>query len=187
MKTCSQCLVSKPRTFEYFYHRNTADGYHQQCKECMNANKRKNYLASKGQWHAKHKEWIENNKERHKKYQRKYRKANKEKALIYGEKYREDNREKLRELYRDHYSRNREAYMFRAVNRKAGKLKATPKWFEEELVKKVYDEAKKRGLSVDHIVPLKSKRVSGLHCWHNLQLLDRSENCAKNNRFWPDM
>jgi hypothetical protein len=33
----------------------------------------------------------------------------------------------------------------------------------------------------------KSKKVCGLHCWANLQLLDPMINVIKSNRYWPDM
>lgn len=43
------------------------------------------------------------------------------------------------------------------------------------------------GMELDHIVPLKSDFVCGLH-WHgNIQLLSMSENRKKNNRYWPNM
>ena len=43
------------------------------------------------------------------------------------------------------------------------------------------------GLHVDHIVPLHHPLVSGLHVWHNLQLLDARMNRSKHNRVWPEM
>jgi hypothetical protein len=43
------------------------------------------------------------------------------------------------------------------------------------------------GTHVDHIVPLVSKFVCGLHCEANLQLLPGPENQRKGNRVWPDM
>ena len=40
---------------------------------------------------------------------------------------------------------------------------------------------------VDHIVPLKSKIVCGLHCSANLQVIPAIINSSKGNRVWPDM
>ncbi len=40
---------------------------------------------------------------------------------------------------------------------------------------------------VDHIVPLSSKLVCGLHTHTNLQVITCRENQAKGNHFWPGM
>lgn len=71
--------------------------------------------------------------------------------------------------------------------RKKSVLRATPKWFEKIKVEKVYKEAVKRGWQVDHIVPIVSELVCGLHCHDNLQILEPSINMSKKNRYWPDM
>lgn len=40
---------------------------------------------------------------------------------------------------------------------------------------------------VDHIVPLRSPLVCGLHCEANLTVIPPLENQSKGNRHWPDM
>lgn len=81
--------------------------------------------------------------------------------------------------------------------RRTRKLQATPSWANDEwdefVVKEIYHLSKLRedylGMphQVDHIVPLKSDLVCGLHCAANLQVLVKTENLSKGNRFWTDM
>jgi hypothetical protein len=74
-----------------------------------------------------------------------------------------------------------------ASRRRATKLKATPKWADMDKIKQIYIKASTCGHHVDHIVPLRSKFVCGLHCEANLQILEPSINMSKGNRWWPDM
>ena len=85
-----------------------------------------------------------------------------------GKKYREDNRGRLR------------AY---SAKYKAAQLKATPKWSDLKEIEKIYDEAARLGLEVDHVIPLQGKNVCGLHIAENLQLLTQSQNRSKGNRY----
>ncbi len=71
--------------------------------------------------------------------------------------------------------------------RRARKFYAIPAWANQNDILDVYLEAKYQQLHVDHIVPLHSKIVCGLHVWDNLQLLTRSQNVSKGNHHWPDM
>ena len=79
------------------------------------------------------------------------------------------------------------------AKRAATKLQATPKWFEKDLIEALYEEANRITIetgikhNVDHVVPLQSKIVSGLHCLANLQIITAKDNQSKNNRYWPDM
>ena len=66
-------------------------------------------------------------------------------------------------------------------------LKSEPEWSEKQKINVVYEKAKELGFEVDHIVPLVSDTVCGLHVWCNLQLLALQENRTKSNKVWPDM
>lgn len=88
---------------------------------------------------------------------------------------------------RDHYRRNTSYYHAKVKKRRAQKVHATPIWFEEAQVRVLYAKAAEWGFDVDHIVPMQSDKVCGLHCWSNLQLLDPALNRSKGNRSWPDM
>lgn len=69
---------------------------------------------------------------------------------------------------------------------------ATPAWATREPVAAIYHEAAQRraageDVEVDHIVPLASPLVCGLH-WHaNLRIIERLDNVEKSNHHWPDM
>lgn len=92
------------------------------------------------------------------------------------------------------YRQNNKAKINAAnASRRASKFQATPKWANREKIKHTYLLAKQQEemtgqeIHVDHIVPLKSKIVCGLHNEFNLQIVNGSYNARKNNRTWPDM
>jgi hypothetical protein len=81
----------------------------------------------------------------------------------------------------------------KVMRRNAYKRQAVPAWVDLEKVAEYYQTSD--GLSmltgewfqVDHVVPLKSPLVCGLHNEFNLQVLPSRVNAAKGNRVWPDM
>lgn len=65
---------------------------------------------------------------------------------------------------------------------------ATPPWLSDaqiESMRALYASARSNE-QVDHIVPLKSPLVCGLHVPWNLQKLSVKENLCKSNHEWPD-
>lgn len=107
-----------------------------------------------------------------------FRAQNKEKCAAYEEAYRLRNLHKMAKKTSD---------------RRAAELKAIPKWADHDAMRALYAlaarKSRRSGMDhhVDHIVPLRSKLVCGLHVHTNLQVLSGAENCRKNNKFWPDM
>jgi hypothetical protein len=85
-------------------------------------------------------------------------------------------------------SKDRQNWIRRYVTEKV----AIPAWADNAAIKAIYEKAirltQETGIEhhVDHIVPLQSPLVCGLHCEANLQVLTATENQSKNNRYWPD-
>lgn len=74
------------------------------------------------------------------------------------------------------------------ARRRASILRATPGWADMEAIREVYEEAKRLQAQdgvrrhVDHIVPLRGRKVSGLHVHTNLQILTARDNQIKGNQ-----
>lgn len=116
-----------------------------------------------------------------------WRESNRDLLRSLSTEWRSKNADRCREVSERYRKNNPEKYAANEARRRAAKLMATPAWADVEKIKLFYSEAQRLGVEVDHIVPLRSKFVCGLHVEHNLQLLDRPTNASKNNRFWPDM
>jgi hypothetical protein len=76
----------------------------------------------------------------------------------------------------------------RASKRRCDEMERTPKWACLKTMAGIYKEASVKTAEtgipheVDHIFPIKGKKVSGLHCEANLQIITRAENRTKGNR-----
>jgi hypothetical protein len=139
-------------------------------------------------------DWQKKNKEKVADYTRKWReKVGQERVLSDAKAYREANREKTREAALKWQRKNLGRVAANNAARYAAKLRATPAWADLEKIAQIYIEAaelaKNNGVTyhVDHVIPLRSKIVCGLHCEANLRILDAGENRSKGNRHWPDM
>lgn len=69
---------------------------------------------------------------------------------------------------------------------------AWPEWADCEAMASIYREAAERraageDVQVDHMVPIKSSEVCGLHCEFNLRIIARIDNLSKGNNWWPNM
>ena len=139
------------------------------------------------------KRYYEENKEERKAYAR----SRREKSRLVAREYRKVNKERLFQVNLLWRQNNKHRLTANQSKRNAIKARAIPCWAEDEwdsfVVEEVYHLSSLRSKmlnvphNVDHIVPLNSKSVCGLHCAANLQILARFDNISKGNRYWPDM
>lgn len=136
--------------------------------------------------------WKTRNSDRQRSAEIAYRANNPEKRKASIAAYRLANREKEKEYSAKWARANRDKVCARAARRRAAVLVATPQWAIESEILAIYTEAQRvtreTGIAhhVDHIVPLKSQIVCGLHCPANLRVIPGIENLSKGNRLWPD-
>lgn len=189
---CSQCKLEK-LPVEFSIHRAAKNGLQSACKECAklrrvewsakNALRQKasfaeNYQRNKSERDAKSKDWNAQNIERRREIARGSNAHHADRVKRTGALWRNANRQLMRQRY---------------AQRRALKHQSTPTWANSDKIAEFYATADGLGMhtgdwyEVDHIVPLKSKIVCGLHCEANLQVLERRENRSKSNRYWPDM
>lgn len=125
--------------------------------------------------------------------QRSYAKADKAKLRAAGKEWQNANRDKVRQSVRKWNNSNTEVRNEIHAKRRFTKFNATPAWANRFFIQEAYRLAKRREKvcggkwHVDHIVPLQSKLVCGLHVEHNLRVIRGAENVSKSNRHWPDM
>jgi len=162
IRTCKGCMLSKPVS-AFSKSKTSTYGLQIYCKSCSFA------------WRNKNKEYLQACK-------KKYYQDNKDKIDIKKKAYTDKNRSKMNAYW-----------AFFGAQRRASIFRATPSWACRAKIKVIYNHASLLNcwpgdkVHVDHIVPLKSEFVCGLHCEQNLQLLSNSENSSKGNYYWPDM
>lgn len=124
----------------------------------------------------KDKEYYEQNKEKKVQWQKEYYKANKDKCSSWHSTY---------------YRVNKDLRNFKDNRRKAAKLNAIPSWLNEEQLDQIkakyylskwLSEFTGMKFHVDHIIPLQSEDVCGLHVPWSLQILRAEENLSKSNK-----
>jgi len=205
-KVCTECNVEK--TTDCFHKmRSGKYGVKAKCKSCASDIRKQRYLTNRETAALQMKQYYEANKYTISTYKKHWRQENIDIITAKKKSYYESNKEIITTKQKEWRDSNKEIKAARDRNwrqtnphkvtaygakRKANKLKATPCWADMEAVSVLYKlaaAATDGGVPthVDHIVPLQSDIVCGLHCEANLQLLPASDNLSKSNRHWPDM
>lgn len=177
IRICSKCQEEKD-TANFRRDAKGRDGFSAQCKLCRN----KTDAA-----------WIKNNPAKVSANNTRWRKRHPEQMTAIREKWAKAHpgnikirKSKWRKAHPDRHTANEN-------RRRAAQLSATPGWTNHVAVGEFYALAaiKTRltgvAYAVDHIVPLRSALVCGLHTQDNLAVILDCENARKGNRVWPDM
>lgn len=196
LKPCSKCLEIKPAT-EFNRRAKSADGLQSKCRVCSTADKRDWNKLNKDhirEYSASHKPiYREKNKEAIAEKKREYHKQNAERIRAKVLKWQRDNRDKVNAKNSEWAKANPLGGYVKSARRVAARRNALVGWANNDAISIIYSSAREltgaTGIphEVDHIVPLQSELVCGLHCEANLQILTRSENASKGNKHWPDM
>jgi hypothetical protein len=83
---------------------------------------------------------------------------------------------------KQHYLVNKDKYAEARIRYFTRKDKAKPLWASDAAIKKIYDSCPE-DWHVDHVYPLQSDWVCGLHVETNLQVLPKKDNLSKGNRY----
>jgi len=109
-----------------------------------------------------------------------------------GPKYsREDLRGAIEEAFANPAAHRQRIADFLPRDYGIAKAIRTPAWADRKAIAAVYKAArqltKATGIkyAVDHIIPLRGSKVSGLHVHNNLQVITASANSAKHNKYQP--
>lgn len=200
---CKKCHGAKTREYALA----NKPLYAAACLKYREANKEKVQATQK----ASHKKQYEADPEKFRVRSRTNYHANPEKMRAISAQYRTDHPEYTKEYLARYYEANKQAIKdavgarvkalgtallplnaARQMRRVARKKQATPAWADNKAILVFYHEAarltKETGIphDVDHIVPLQSRLVCGLHVEHNMQVLTADVNKSKGNRHWPD-
>lgn len=149
-------------------------------EEIKEANRRK-YLANRERVLAQVREYYEKNKAHlWEKQQERYEAKREEITAKQRARY-AANKPLMHERRRRYQQTHRAEVRALNAKRRAAQRQAVPRWADIAALKEFYVDCPP-GYAVDHVYPITSDWVCGLHVVENLQYLTPAENSAKGNR-----
>lgn len=181
-KICNKCQLVKP--VESFYaNKRMKDGLNTFCKDCHKADN----IARKAKDRADPEFCAAELA-----YKKQYRERTVAQRAAYMAEWRSVNRSRVQQYSKIYREANKAKYNFLCQKRKIDLLKRTPAWLSDDdawLIEQAYELAALRTqmlgveFHVDHVLPLRGKKVSGLHVPQNLRVVTWLENQRKTNKF----
>jgi len=192
MKTCTKCKTSRHLS-DFRKDRKRKDGLQCWCDFCLSAyriqtqGRHRLYCA---EYYAAHgEEMRESNKRR--------RRSDPARARALDaprNEKRKEQRAQARKVRAEMMkARSKAQRVAKCRLRAARKKRAIPAWADQAEILRHYEAAQRltaeTGIPhhVDHVVPLSSPLVCGLHWHRNLAVVPKWANLMKGNRHWPDM
>lgn len=194
-RVCKTCGELKP-VESFTKHKLSKGGHLPHCKPCIAAKSKAYKAKDPEKWKTINRESKRNSPmaKNADKIRKKLAYSKDPKKFIEKNKaYYQANREKVISQALTYKRENRDKFSVLAAERNSRRRTATPVWVDRATLLKFYQKAriltKLTGIKheVDHIVPLQSALVCGLHVPCNLQVITKKENAEKSNRYWPDM
>jgi hypothetical protein len=182
LKKCSKCKQDKDTSLFYANTR-MKDGLHSFCIVCHKASTQARKKITRADPVVKEKE---------RQYRAEYRAKNQQFCNELTKKWRENNVQYIQQYSKTYRQENKAFVAYLCQKRKIDLLNRTPNWLTDDdlwLISEAYSLAALRtsvfGFSwhVDHHLPLRGKKVSGLHVPTNLQVIPAVENQRKTNKF----
>lgn len=175
LKTCSKCSFTKP--LDCFSRQAKGRlGVTSICKRCSSA---------RGMaWHA-------GNLERSLASKKAYRERHKDEAIARAADWRSANPDRARATAAAWAKANKAKKAASAAERRSARRLSTPAWADRKLIANAYRWAAEATTAlgvkfeVDHLYPLQSDFVCGLHCIENLVIRTMASNRSKGNRHPP--
>lgn len=142
---------------------------------------------------AKQKQWYDENATAQISRYREYRENNLERSRQATRNWRMNNPDAVKDYKKRQAAANPHLNRLKVASRRAARQQRIPKWFGEFdrfMIEEAADLASRResatGIKwhVDHMIPMRAKLASGLHCGDNLQVIPESMNVRKHNKLW---
>jgi hypothetical protein len=178
-QVCTKCRLNKPLS-EYQFRKDTQK-HRRDCKDCQSKYQKIYQKANLEKERARVIAWQKANPERCKANRKAWKEANLEKVKANRKAYYEANRERERNIQQNWVRANREKCRSYTAKRRAAKSQATPAWANLQKIQEIYLNCPP-GHHIDHVFPLNSPIMCGLHVENNLQYLPAKENISKGNR-----
>jgi hypothetical protein len=204
-KKCTMCGEAKSLS-SFRKQKATKDGLAYWCKACaslwhkkyrqdnqdkISQRKKKHYQGNRDKILQRCKKYYEDNRDKVLQRNKRWTEKNQDKIFRWKGEWNHSNRDRIAQRKREWRQNNASRVNASVAHRRAAKRNATPPWADQTAINAIYAEARwlqeftGEPYHVDHIVPLNSDFVCGLHVPANLQALPSVENLAKNNHSWP--